>query len=62
MLSRRLQRQQTNDPRMPRFISSRWRSINEFSDEEMHNDDIHGVKNGDINHTINNAGSVENTK
>jgi hypothetical protein len=47
---------------MPRFIPSRWRSISELSDEELHNDEVHGVKNETINYGINNTGSVENTE
>lgn len=35
-----------------------WRGIDLTT---MHNDEVHGVKNETINHTINNAGSVENT-
>jgi hypothetical protein len=45
----------------PKFRPSHWRSTNEYLDEEVHNDDVHGVKN-DINYTISNAGSVENTE
>lgn len=45
-ISKKLYRRQTEDPTMPKFTPSRWRSLNEFDDDEMHNDEIHGVKDG----------------
>jgi hypothetical protein len=41
-------------PKTPKFEPSHWRSTNEYLDEEVHNDEIHGVTD-DTNYGNNNA-------
>jgi len=42
------------------YEASRFRNVNEYTDEEVHNDEVHGVKD-DINYRSDYERSVENT-